>query len=243
MIAPLLGWAVAALAAAETVKGGFPPPPGFARVAADEFGQYLAGLPLGAPDAPVVTFDGRRVSHRARVIEIPLSRGDLQQCADSAIRLRAEWLKKQGKPISFHATSGDPIPWSRFKGGETPYARGNSLAWRKGSTGRWEDYLRLVFTWAGSWSLQAYDTAAVTRAPRPGDLLVDGGFPGHVVVLLDVATRADGATRVLVGEGFMPAQTFHVELGPESGWFSWTPNGLDLGHWSFEPQHLRRFTP
>ena len=33
--------------------------------------------------------DGQTVAHRARVIDLPVVPGDLQQCADSAIRLRA----------------------------------------------------------------------------------------------------------------------------------------------------------
>lgn len=229
-------------ASAGTVHQAFPPPAGFTRVAADDWGRSLGALPLAPAERPVLTHDGRVVSRTDRVIDIPLSKGDLQQCADSLIRLRATWLKDAAKPVSFHATSGDPIPYARFSGGETPYAKGKGLAWRQGSTGRWEDYLRLVFTWAGTWSLETYDTVRATGALKPGDLLLEGGFPGHTVVLLDVATRGD-ETLVLVGEGFMPAQSFHVEIGPHAGWHAWTAEGLDLGHWSFEPTHHRRFKP
>lgn len=229
-----------ALASAETVSEAFPPPEGFTRVAGDAFGASLGALELGPPSEPVRTHDGRIVGHEARVVELPLTRGDLQQCADSLIRLRATWLRDQGQPVSFHATSGDPMPWSRFVAGETPYAEGNGLKWRQGSTGAWEDYLRLVFMWAGTASLEAHDTVRATGAPRPGDLLLQGGFPGHTVILLDVATRGD-ETLVLVGEGFMPAQTFHVELGPRAGWFPFPAKQLDLPHWSFGPSHHRRF--
>ena len=45
---------------------------------------------------------------------------------------------------------------------------------------------------------------------------------------------------ILVGEGFMPAQQFHVEHGPNAGWWPWD-GSLDLGHWSFEREHLRQF--
>jgi len=231
---------IGALAMATTVEEAFPPPEGFTRVAGQGFGASLRRLPLAAPDRPVRTHDGRAVAHRARVIEMPLVKGDLQQCADSAIRLRATWQKEHGRDVVFHATSGDPIPWSRFAAGQTPYAKGSGLAWRAGSTKRWDDYLRLVFTWAGSWSLQTFDTEAEAGDPQPGDLLVEGGFPGHVVVLLDVAVKG-AQTRVLVGEGFMPAQDFHVELGPHGGWFDLGDDGLTLPHWEFSRAHLRRF--
>lgn len=227
-------------AEAHTVTQAFPIPEGFERVVSDAFGDSLRELAIRGKDAPIRTHDGRVVHHNGRVIELPLVPGDLQQCADSAIRLRAEWQRSQGKEVMFHATSGDPMPFSRFSAGETPYAEGPGLKWRAGSTGEWEDYLRLVFTWAGTASLEERDTVS-TDTPRAGDLLVKGGFPGHAVVLLDVATRGD-ETLLLIGEGYMPAQDFHVEIGPEQGWWSWTDSGLALPHWPMPKDSLRRFT-
>lgn len=221
-----------------TVQAAYPAPDGFTRLPADGFGTWLRERALEPADVPIHTHDGRTVGHDGRVVVLPLVKGDLQQCADSAIRLRAEWLKEQGQPVSFHATSGDPLPWARFEGGETPWADGNKVRWKQGSTGRWEDYLSKVFTWAGTDSLARLDTVAA-EAPRPGDLLVQGGFPGHAVVLLDVATRGEEVL-FLLGEGFMPAQDFHVEHGPVEGWWPWT-GSVDLGHWAFDTSHLRRF--
>jgi hypothetical protein len=93
--------------------------------------------------------------------------------------------------------------------------------------------------WAGTRSLEAYETVAVTD-PLPGDLLVEGGSPGHAVLILDVARKGD-ETWLLIGEGFMPAQDFHIELGPEQGWWRWTEGGLDLPHWSMGSDSLRRW--
>jgi hypothetical protein len=96
-------------------------------------------------------------------------------------------------------------------------ASGNHITWTRAKAApTWEGYLSAVFTWAGTRSLQAYETLPDTT-PEPGDLLVQGGSPGHAVLLLDVARRGPD-TLLLVGEGFMPAQDFHVELGPEAGW-------------------------
>jgi len=174
-------------------------------------------------------------------VDLPLVKGDLQQCADSAIRLHAEWQRSEGKPdISYHATSGDPIPWSRYQAGERPYVSNNHIAWRSiGTPGSWDNWLRSVFMWAGTRSLQAYETVPVSQ-PMPGDVLVEGGSPGHAVLILDVATRGD-ETWLLIGEGFMPAQDFHVELGPEAGWWLWTEQGLGLPHWWMDSDSLRRW--
>lgn len=222
-----------------TVGEAFPRPAGSARVDGGAFGAWLLDRPVHPADRPVKTHDGRTVPHEARVIAMDLVPGDLQQCADSAIRLRAEWLRAQGDDdaIVFHATSGDPIPWTRYRDGERPYERGNGLAWKAAGTGSWDGWLAAVFMWAGTRSL-AYDTLAVDT-PRPGDIVVAPGSPGHAVVLLDVATRGD-ETLVLVGEGFMPAQDFHVEIGPVDGWWRWSDE-IEGFHWTLGADGLRRW--
>ncbi|MEZ4316801.1 MAG: DUF4846 domain-containing protein [Myxococcota bacterium] len=219
----------------------FPPPSGSERVPTEGFGQWLRERTVAPADQPVKTHAGKVVGHRARVVELPMVRGDLQQCADSAIRLRAEWLKERGEPVMFHATSGDPMAWERWQAGERPYEQGGRLKWKAGTEGGWDAYLSKVFLWAGTLSLHAYDTEPAKGPPVPGDLLVDPGSPGHAVVLLDVA-RSDDTTYVLVGEGFMPAQDFHVELGPAQGWWVWD-DGVALPHWTMTADTLRRFKP
>jgi hypothetical protein len=225
---------------AATVAEAFPPPEAAERVEASDWALYLQGLELAEAERPVRTYDGRRVHHHARVVELPLVPGDLQQCADALIRLRAEYLLQAGEAVSFQSTSGDAMPWARYRDGETPYLIGDEVRWRPGGTGQWEDYLVKVFRWAGTVSLQERETELVEGPPLPGDLLVQGGFPGHAVVLLDVAVEGD-RTWVLVGESFMPAQDFHVELGPEGGWWLWE-GGVDLPSWApFTAGDLRRW--
>jgi hypothetical protein len=233
-------------AAPTTVRGAFPPPAGAERVTGDPLGESLGALRLAPASEPVLTYDGRPTHHLARVIELPLVPGDLQQCADSALRVRAEWQRAQGLPVTMFATSGDPMPWSRWQAGERFTAAGNKLVWRgggaKGDTDEsWERYLAAAFTYAGTLSLQHYETTPTTD-PRPGDVLVVGGSPGHAVLILEVAKSPDGPTWLLIGEGYMPAQSFHVELGPEDGWWRWDPvDGLRLSHWHLPGSSLRRF--
>jgi hypothetical protein len=224
--------------ASATVATAFPLPPGAEAIETDAFGRSLLDLPLRPPGTPVRLHDGReRRTGPVRVVDLPLVRGDLQQCADTAIRLRAEWLLAQGRPVSFHATSGDAIPWSRVERGEIPYAEGRGLKWRAGR-GDWDTYLRLVFTWAGTASLVAYETVPAT-APRAGDMLVQGGFPGHAVVVLAAAGRGD-ETLLLLGQGFMPAQDMHVLVGPVDGWWRFD-DPIALPDWTFRRADLRRW--
>jgi hypothetical protein len=99
-----------------------------------------------------------------------------------------------------------------------------------------------VFMYAGSMSL-VMDTIAVGGVVRSGDLLVVGGSPGHVLVVLDVAmasgAKDDGNERWLLGQGFMPAQSFHV-----LGWYAPDAAGaVTVPSWPrpFERPSRRRF--
>lgn len=227
-------------AGATTIGEAFPIPDGFIRTEDSAFGKWARQRVVEDPTEPIRTYAGDRVAHHGRVVRLPLVPGDRQQCADSLIRLRAEWERSLGISPVFHATSGDPMGWQRYQDGEIPYEKNGRIAWKTGKPGSFEQYLARVFIWAGTASLHAYDTKPVT-SPRSGDMLIQPGYPGHAVLLLDVVSR--GSERlVLIGEGYMPAQNFHVELGPVGGWWRWN-EGVALDHWNLPAETLRRFVP
>jgi hypothetical protein len=242
------------VAQAETVAEAFPPPRGAMLAPDDAFGAWLARRELHPRDHPVRTHAGAPVAPphappASRALVFPLMKGDLQQCADSAYRLRARFLRESGAAeITFHATNGQALPWARWAAGERTRLEGQRLVWVPGRRGAdeaaWESWLREVFVYAGTRSLAARDTVPVdwSTGPRAGDVVVAPGSPGHAVVLLDVARRPDGTWLAVVGEGFMPAQDLHVHRGPESGWWVLDPEkGLELPWWPLPAEGLRRW--
>ena len=215
--------ALIATAFAETIEQAFPVPPGSDRVATDAWGDWLRALPLYERDRAVLSYDGRVMAiGAARVVNVPIGTRDLQQCADSALRLRATWELSVGRSPAFHYTSGDVSSWAAWAAGTRPRVSGNKVrfvadaAAPDSSSGAFEAWLMDLYTYAGTRSLPM-DTSPV-GTPLPGDIIVAPGSPGHAVVLLDVASDTT-YTWVLVGQGFMPAMDFHVLPGPVSGWF------------------------
>jgi hypothetical protein len=209
-------------AAAETVHEAFPPPPGAHRLEESAFGAWLGELPLLPKGAPVVTWDGREVAMpAARVVDLPLPDRDVQQCADSILRLRATWERSFGRSPAFHYTSGDLSSWASWAAGTRPRV-GKKVTFEPhaaapdASDASFEAWLLDLFTYAGTRSLPL-DTVPEVE-PHAGDVVVSPGSPGHAVILLDVAT--DGThTWVLAGQGYMPAMSFHVVSGPAGGWY------------------------
>jgi hypothetical protein len=213
----------------------FPTPAGFVRVetAEDSFGAWLRMLPVSEGPPVVRTSKGHTVGAPAlATVPLDLGSGDLQQCADSAIRLYAEyrWDTGRTESLAFHFTSGDRSDWSDWLKGERfdvsgPHVARSFGAPRPPNRTSYRAWLQHTFVYAGTRSLRLDAESVEDDEPlRPGDLLVDPGSPGHAVVLLDVATSDSGERIGLIGQGFMPAQTFHV-LSPErghgrAGWFS-----------------------
>jgi hypothetical protein len=236
-----------------------PPPPGFARVpaAAGSFASWLRELPLKPTGTKVHLYDGRdknRQDVQAAVIDIDTGRRDLQQCADAVMRLRAEWLFASGRrsEIGFNFTGGGHVAYSRYAAGDRPDASGRH--WRRRAVGPdhsyagFRRYLNLVFAYAGTASL----SAELLPIPRDdiaiGDVFIKGGFPGHAVLIADLAENPTSKEkRVLLVQSYMPAQDMHVLKNPanadDSPWYA-IPKEADplvTPEWTFPPQSLRRW--
>lgn len=231
-------------------------PPGFTRVdhAPKSYAAFLRSLPLKAAGTDVVSHKGDPLYAPAlAVVDIDIGKRDLQQCADSVIRLHAEWLwsQKRESEVSYKFTSGDAWAWQKRKAGHRlKVVKGHGVSFpktRKPGGGRkaFRRYLDEVFMFAGTASLTR-DAQKVPslKAAKSGDFFVFGGSPGHAVQILDEARDADGRRAVLLGQGFMPAQSFHVIEGPFHGWFLLS-DPLATPSWPtpFAANTLRRLRP
>ena len=255
---PLAFFSKSCAASAETLASEISPPRGYRRVPAlpKSFGAYLRSLPLYPAGRRVHLFNGRlkdRQDAHHRVVRLDVGRRDLQQCADAVMRLRAEYLFGIAKhsAISFRFTSGDAFPYAKWAAGWRPQVRGNHVRFlrqgraepmtRRSSLRR---YLDVVFTYAGSASLERELVPSRScRDVRAGDVFIQGGFPGHAVLVVDVAqgpTEAGGlADRVfLLAQSYMPAQEIHVLVNPNdkdlSPWYRVEKSGtLATPEWDF----------
>ncbi|MCB0429061.1 MAG: DUF4846 domain-containing protein [Flavobacteriales bacterium] len=241
-----------------SINDRFPTPSGFTRTSDEGFAGWLRHLPLMPPGSPIHSYDGNILSYRtshAAVIDIDIGNRDLQQCADAVIRLRAEYLYASNRmeDILFHFTSGDAVPFSRWIKGDRPKISGNKVSWQH--TAQPDDshsslraYLNQVFTYAGSLSLSR-ELQPVTNPNdiRVGDVFIRGGSPGHAVLVVDMATDANGRKAFMLAQSYMPAQSMHVLRNPASSsdnpWFYLPPAGRDLEtpDWNFSLSELKRF--
>lgn len=246
--------------ARDAIADRFLPPPGFQRTSVERrsFADWLRHLPLKPKGAPVRLHDGRlkpAQSLHAAVVDIDTGRRDLQQCADAVMRLRAEYLyaRERFDDIHFNFTSGDRADFTRWATGWRPLVRGNKVRWRQsGAAGTdhrtLRDYLRVVFTYAGSYSLRKeLRPVGHPKRMRIGDVFIEGGFPGHAVLVVDMAENPGTGERVfMLTQSYMPAQDIHVlknPADPNGGvWYRQAfGNRLQTPEWRFRAGDLHRF--
>jgi hypothetical protein len=243
-----------------TIASEITHPEGYERVevTAESFAHWLRNLPLKRKGTPVYLFNGKKKfnqdAHWA-VVNIDTGSTDLQQCADAVIRLRAEYLYARGlySAIHFNFTSGDEASFTQWAAGYRPKVNGNKVQWVKkadqdSSYRNFRRYLTTVYIYAGTYSLsKELKPRGNSHEMQIGDVFIEGGFPGHAVIVVDMAENKENGEKVfLLAQSFMPAQDIHVLKNPNNAGLSpWYD--LDFGRtlrtpeWRFKDTDLRYF--
>ncbi|MCP4132387.1 MAG: DUF4846 domain-containing protein [bacterium] len=240
--------------------GQIPLPAGYTRVPVKKgsYGAWLRSVPLKPMGSPVLLFNGSRKSNQDihfAVLDISTGRKNLQQCADAIMRLRAEYFfsRKEYKKIRFKLTSGHPISFSRWAKGHRVRIRGRKVSWTRRrhkksySHKNLLEYLELIYTYAGTASLSR-DMKKISSIKKLqiGDVFIQGGYPGHAVVVVDMAVHKKSRIKIfLLAQSYMPAQDMHILLNPAAPatpWYS-TRFGTTLKtpEWDFKKKHLKKF--
>lgn len=217
-----------------TLETRFAVPEGYERIEAEDgsLSEFLREYELKEDGAPVLLYNGskkRNQSAHAAVFTLPIEEVDLQQCADSIMRIYAEyyWHTGQQEKIAFHFTNGFLCDYSKWREGYRVAVNGNDVNWSKDAS--YDDsyecfvkYLRIVFNYAGTLSMESSESETIPLSEmKVGDVIIKGGSPGHVVMVVDICENAAGKKAYLLGQGYMPAQEFHVIRNPAHSEDSW----------------------
>lgn len=233
------------------------PPKGFKRVLNKKtsFGAWLQHLPLKENNT-VYLFNGEEKYNQSaqyKVIDIDVGTKDLQQCADAVMRLRAEYLyaSNQKEKIHFNYTNGANIPFSKWSSGLYPSLKNNKVVWVSSSNNEsyksFKKYINNIFMYAGTASLEKELQQVDIQDIEIGDVFIKGGFPGHAVIVVDVATNESSEKCFMVAQSYMPAQNIHILKNPNnssySPWYvvSECSDIIETPEWTFYPNQLKRF--
>lgn len=234
-------------------------PEGYERIKTESgtFGHFLRTLPLKPHGSKVKYYNGtikEREVYEA-VVDLDVGNKDLQQCADAVIRLRAEYLYNQKlyNQIHFNFTNGFKADYSKWMHGYRVTVQGNTVNWVKtagyaNDYKNFREYLETVFNYAGTLSLAKELVPASLKEMKIGDVFIQGGSPGHCVIVVDMAENRKTQEKIfLLAQSYMPAQDIHILKNPVnqeiSPWYSISfGEELLTPEWKFKKDDLKRFT-
>jgi hypothetical protein len=239
--------------------GTIPLPDGYKRIAIvnDSYATFLRSISLKS-DKTVYLFNGtkkRNQQAQYAVIDMDAGTKDLQQCADAAMRIRAEYLfsKKDFRSISFNFTNGFVCDFEHYAKGYRIKMNGNICSWAKQKPesytyGTFRNYLDVVYAYAGTKSLHQQLKPIPITAIHPGAVFIQTRNPyGHAVTIMDMAHNPQtNDTIFLLSQSYMPAQDIHILVNPNdakrSPWYS-TKFGdeLQTPEWTFTKDDLKEF--
>ncbi|MDX9871115.1 MAG: DUF4846 domain-containing protein [Clostridia bacterium] len=231
----------------------FDVPLGFVRLESEErsFAYYLQNLPLKPDGTKVKYYDGREKPGNGylAVVDFTLGKRDLQQCADAVIRLRAEYLynEKRFHEIHFKFVSGFNAEFSKWADGYGISVDGNRVSWinnnNNSSYESFQKYLDIVYAYASTLSLENELITKPLSALAIGDVFIQGGSPGHCVIVVDMALNENTGEKIfMLAQSYMPAQDIQILKGDSEGspWFSANIEDiLKTPEWTFKVSHLK----
>ncbi len=244
----------------KTIETRFIVPGGFERIEApaDSFARYLRRLPLKSQGAEVKLYDGsskRNDGIYDAVVDLDIDPENLQQCADAVIRLRGEylWGQKRYDEIHFNFTNGFRVDYSKWIGGYRIVVKGNKTSWIESASpsnsyNDFRKYMKLIFLYAGTLSLSKEILAVDYRDLKIGDIFIQGGSPGHAIIVVDLAVNIKSGEKVyLLAQSYMPAQEIQILKNPRnqdlSPWYVLDERAefIETPEWTFKNTDLKRF--
>ena len=228
----------------KTITSRFNLPPGYSYspVQENSWGTFLRSLPLKSDGSKVKTFSGEikpNYQTYLAVVDLPIGKKDLHQCADAVMRLRAEYLFSQSrfKEISFRQASGKTLSYSTWLGGRTA-----------DKTNLWT-YLETVFNTANTTSLNQQLITKPVESLEIGDVFITGPPPGysygHAIIVVDKCVNKEGNVKFMLAQSYMPAQEIQILDNPSNPGCPWYDldfgKNLDTPEWDFTSNQLKSF--
>lgn len=213
--------------AGNNIEERIPVPEGYTRSIVNDgsFASFVRSYSLKADGSKVLLYNGtpkgNQSSHVA-VFDLPIEAKDLQQCADSIMRLYGEYYYAKGEynKIRFPMGGGFIGDFGKWSQGYKIGLEGNDLFWTRDvkNNSSYESFVRfmqVVFSYSGTQNMSAAAKSIDIKDAKIDDIFIKGGSPGHVVMIVDVCENANGEKAFLLGQGYMPAQDFHVIKNPK----------------------------
>lgn len=242
-----------------TIQSRVKVPKGYKRVnySKGSFQNHLRNYKLKPFGSKIINYDDSEYywqQGHIGILDIPVPKNGLQQCADALIRIRSEylWDNNRKSDIGFNFTSGHYCSWKKYAEGYRPKIKGNKVTFSKtalanNTKANFYKYLNLIYMYSGTLSL-SLELEGITSAKdlKIGDMLIKGGSPGHIVILADEIVNDKGEKLFLLFQGNTPAQSVHLVKNLEddsiSPWYNLKMDAtIPVSNYTFYDSKFARF--
>lgn len=206
-------------------------------VEAESFAAYLRTLPLKPDGSPVYFYNGTIKESEGvyvAVVDMPVSRKNVQMSAHAVMRLISEYLynQKNYEKIAFH-DGKEKIDFNQF--GHQDHSRKE-----------FDHYLDYVMERVSTPSFCADMKSVKLSDIKIGDIFIQNSLPyGHAVIVVDMVQNNRGEKLLLLAQGFQPAQEIQILTNPNqediSPWYRLEEGELLTPEWRFMTSDLMRF--
>lgn len=242
-----------------TIKSRVNLPEGYKRTIYNKgsFQEYLRNYKLKAFGSKIINYNNSEYywqKGHIGILDVPVPKNGLQQCADALIRIRSEylWDNNREDEIGFNFTSGHYCSWKKYAEGFRPKVKGNKVTFHKTASANhnkenFYKYLNLIYMYSGTLSLyNELESINTVEDLKLGDMLILGGTPGHIVMLGDEAVNEKGEKLFLLFQGNTPAQSVHLVKNLEdleiSPWYNLKMNAvIPVSNFTFSNSKFVRF--
>ena len=242
----------------ETIETKYNPPEGFERIYNDGYSKFLRQFPLKKDNIVKFYNGGEKTNNDIwdAVFDYDIGKGDLHQCADAVLYMRANFLFKQGltENLYYNFVSGFKAKYSdyitqyyKIEGNNVSLvSRNNILKDNPETLSKW---LRQIYSYANTWSIDTYDSSPVNILEmKPGDFFIKSNPPpatGHAINVVDVIVNKTNSKKMyMLSQSYMPAQETHILINPLNGsvWYALDEfKDIVTPEWSFTVNQLKRF--
>ncbi|KIR01148.1 hypothetical protein P261_02899 [Lachnospiraceae bacterium TWA4] len=225
-------------------------------VKAGSLGEFLRTYEMKPDKSPVLLYNGLKKGNQSdhvAVFTLPIENRNLQQCADSIMRIYGEYYyhKKEYKKINFILGGGFVAKFDKWKSGYGIGVSGDRLKWiskpkNDSSYESFKKFMQIVFAYSGTLNMEDDSKKISEKQMQIGDIFLKGGSPGHVVMVVDMCTNEKGEKAFLLAQGYMPAQEFHVIKNPlhkDDPWYyvSELSYPFKTAEYTFDEGSLKRY--
>lgn len=234
------------------------PPKGYSRnkESRTSFATFLREYPVKEDKSPVLLFDGKEKGNQhvhVAILDIDMQGNQMFQSSQCIVFLNFEYAWELGEyeNMAVRLPNQLLLSYTDWKDGyrlvtDHEKTEISKIKTRDETYETFREYLNTLFLYRGVSSLESECVSIQPNQLEIGDLLIQGTDQEHCIMVIDMVQNDKGEKAYLLGQGFNPAQEFHIIRNPAHDNDPWYYESeivfpFHTPQWTFQEGTLKRW--